>query len=36
MTSLLPPKSRGFLEAAYGVLFIAGLLVIGWHLPLHG
>lgn len=31
-----PPQARGFLEAAFGMLFIAGLLLIGWYLPLHG
>ncbi|MGH1575588.1 hypothetical protein ACRAWG_39440 (plasmid) [Methylobacterium sp. P31] len=36
MPSLLPPQGRGFMEAACGLLFIIGLLVIGWHLPLHG
>jgi hypothetical protein len=36
MISQLPPQTRDFLEVASGVLFIAGLVVIGWHLPLHG
>lgn len=31
-----PPQTRGFLEAALGTLFVGGLLLIGWYLPLHG
>jgi hypothetical protein len=36
MTLLLPPHWRGFMEAVYGLLFIASLVALGWHLPLHG
>jgi hypothetical protein len=36
MTSLLPPQGRGLPEIVCGALFIAVLLFIGWHLPLHG